>query len=158
MIKVLFVCLGNICRSPSAEGVFRHKVNLAGLSDSIQTDSCGTASYHTGDPPDHRSAEAAQLRGVDISDLRARQIRSDDFARFDYVVAMDNENLRKLIDVCPFELEDRLSLFLEFALDQDVREVPDPYYGGEGGFETVLDLIDQASDGLLEHIRQHHLS
>lgn len=155
MIKVLFVCMGNICRSPTADGVFKHLVEQAGLSDQIYIDSAGTHSYHIGNPPDSRSQAAALRRGIDLSDLRARQVNREDFAEFDYVLAMDRENYRDLQSLCPPEQADKLHLFLEFAPELGTREVPDPYFGrGQEGFELVLDLIEAASEGLLTDIRQ----
>jgi protein-tyrosine phosphatase len=148
-IGVLFVCLGNICRSPTAEGVFRKRVADAGMSDIIRVDSAGTHAYHTGEPPDRRAILAAQKRGVDLSDIRARRITATDFETFQFVLAMDESNLRNLRELCPAEYSDRLRLFLEFSGEVGVREVPDPYYGGALGFERVLDLVEEAADGLL---------
>lgn len=154
MIKVLFVCMGNICRSPTAEGVFRKLVEDQGLSHLIKTDSAGTHAYHVGNPPDTRAQATARGRGIDISDLRARQVRPMDYADFDYVLAMDEDNYQILRQQCPAEHSGRLRLFLEFAADLGVREVPDPYYGGSRGFEQVFDLVEAASNGLLDEIRQ----
>ena len=153
MIRVLFVCMGNICRSPTAEGMFRNMVASEGLADRIETDSCGTISYHIGQAPDSRAQAAAIKRGYDISDLRARQVRPDDFDTFDYVVAMDRENYSNLQTVCPPSREDRLHMFLAFAPELGTREVPDPFYGGPQGFQTVLDLCETASKGLIADIR-----
>jgi low molecular weight protein-tyrosine phosphatase len=151
---VLFVCLGNICRSPTAHGVFQHLVAEAGLQDRIRVDSAGTQDYHPGKPPDVRSVRAARRRGYDLSLLRARQVCERDFADFDYVLAMDPENHADLLAVCPAGREDRVRMFLSFAGDLGVDSVPDPYYGsGEEGFEHVLDLVETASAGLLEHLR-----
>lgn len=158
MIRVLFVCLGNICRSPTAEGVFRALVAREGLTHAIATDSAGTADYHIGEPPDPRSRAAALKRGVDISDLRGRQIARDDFSRFHYVLAMDRSNYDSLARLCPTNARNRLRLFLEFAADAGLDEVPDPYYGGGDGFEHVLDLAEAASAGLLVHIRATDLT
>lgn len=158
MIRVLFVCLGNICRSPTAEGVFRALVAREGLAHAVATDSAGTADYHIGEPPDPRARATALARGVDISDLRGRQIARDDFIRFHYVLAMDRSNYNTLARVCPKDARDRLRLFLEFAPALEPNEVPDPYYGGEAGFEHVLDLAEAASAGLLAHIRATHLN
>jgi len=157
MIQVLFVCMGNICRSPTAQGVFRHLVEARGLSRQIASDSAGTIAFHVGNPPDRRAREMAQKRGIDLTDLRARQVRSEDFQRFDYVVAMDEENYAELQALCPPGFEERLHLFLDFAPQLGVREVPDPYYGGPAGFERVFDLVEQAARGLLEHIQKRHL-
>ena len=158
MIRVLFVCLGNICRSPTAQGVFRARVARAGLAHAIATDSAGTHDYHLGDPPDRRARAAAGRRGVDISDLRGRQATREDFTRFDYVLAMDRANLRHLSRLCPEGKESRLRLLLEFAPSAGLDEVPDPYYGGEAGFERVLDLAEAAAEGLLAHILSVHLA
>ncbi len=157
MVQVLFVCLGNICRSPSAEGVFRALVEAEGLGDAIGVDSAGTGAWHIGEPPDRRAQAAAKRRGVDLSGQRARQAGAGDFKRFDLIVAMDRDNHGNLSALCPPGQDHRLRLFLDFAPGSDISDVPDPYYGGEGGFDTVLDLIEDASQGLLAHIRQHHL-
>jgi protein-tyrosine phosphatase len=155
-IKVLFVCMGNICRSPTAQGVFRALVKKAGLSDWISTDSAGTIDYHAGGRPDRRARETALKRGVDLSDLRARQVTVQDFEGFDYIIAMDSENYKDLKELCPLDKECRLSLFLDFAPHQPVREVPDPYYGGAAGFERVYGLVEEAAQGLLARIREDH--
>lgn len=157
MVKVLFVCKGNICRSPTAEGVFKALVEKEGLSDKISVDSAGTGSWHVGEPPDPRSQEVAKQRGIDLSSIRARQVTRSDFAAFDYVLAMDACNYRKLEKICPFEAEDKLAMFLEFASNKEVTDVPDPYYGGPSGFDDVLDLIENGSKGLLEDIKAKHL-
>lgn len=157
MIKVLFVCLGNICRSPTAEGVFRELVRRQGLEGHIETDSAGTGSWHVGGPPDSRSAEAARRRGIDISDLRARQTEPADFERFDYLLAMDRQNHASLLAMCPPGHRGKLHMFLDFSDDATAHEVPDPYHGGANGFEAVLDMIERASLGLLADIRSRHL-
>jgi protein-tyrosine phosphatase len=156
-IRVLFVCMGNICRSPTAEAVFRARVEEAGLAQSILIDSAGTHDYHIGDAPDARTQRAARLRGYDMSVLRGRQVEVSDFNRFDYVLAMDQANLSILQRLRPRDTESHLGLFLEYAKRHDGREVPDPYYGGADGFERVLDMVEDAADGLLGHIRQTHL-
>lgn len=150
--RVLFVCMGNICRSPTAEGVFKHLVAKNGLAADIESDSAGTHDYHIGDPPDARSQAAAGRRGYDLTALRARQVAPDDFAAFDYVLAMDETNLTALRRLCPAQHRERVKLFLEFAPEAGRRDVPDPYYGGAQGFEEVLDLVEQAAQGLLDHI------
>jgi protein-tyrosine phosphatase len=152
-VNVLFVCLGNICRSPTAEGVFRNLIRQHNLSEQIYIDSAGTSAYHLGEPPDQRAQAAAKARGIDLTNLRARQTGEDDFARFDYIIAMDNDNLVKLKRQCPAGFENRIRLFLEYAPGADRTDRPDPYTSDSQGFELVLDLIEQASQGLLEHIQ-----
>jgi protein-tyrosine phosphatase len=157
MVKVLFVCMGNICRSPTAEGVFRHKVNLATLDSQISIDSAGTHAYHVGNAPDSRAQNAALKREVDLSNQRARRVSADDFIDFDYVIAMDESNRSALLAICPTEHVDRIHLFLDFS-SCDASEVPDPYYGQGRGFEIVLNLVEDASEGLLKHIQTTHLN
>lgn len=157
-ISVLFCCMGNICRSPTAEAVFRARVEEAGLAQQILIDSVGTHDYHIGKQPDLRTQRAARQRGYDLSSLRGRQVELADFARFDYVLAMDNANMTILQRLCPQPQRDRLGLFLEYANSHQEREVPDPYYGGEDGFERVLDMVEDAAEGLLNHIRMQHFS
>ncbi|MDF3864124.1 low molecular weight phosphotyrosine protein phosphatase [Pseudomonas denitrificans (nom. rej.)] len=151
-MKVLFVCLGNICRSPTAEGVFRHKVREAGLEDRIEIDSAGTGDWHVGKAPDARTRAAALRRGYDLSSLRARQVSAIDFSRYDLVLAMDNANLRDLKHLCSSSGKAELDLFLR-RYELEIDEVPDPYYGGEDGFEQVLDLVERACDGLLTEVK-----
>jgi protein-tyrosine phosphatase len=150
---ILFVCMGNICRSPTAEGVFRRTVAVESLGFALDIDSAGTHAYHIGDPPDPRARRAAETRGVDLSRKRARRVIVEDFARFDLVLAMDELNRATLLELCPPEYRDRVRLFLEFAPQLGRVDVPDPYYGGNNGFEYVLDLVEEASLGLLEHVR-----
>ncbi|MDO3387147.1 low molecular weight protein-tyrosine-phosphatase [Gilvimarinus sp. SDUM040013] len=157
-VNVLFVCLGNICRSPTAEGLFKAEIVRAGLADVIATDSAGTGGWHVGNPPDKRAIKAAAERGIDISVLRARQVQGRDFEKFDYVLAMDQSNLADLKRLRPGDYTGQLNLFLDYADNVGESEVPDPYYGGDEGFEHVLDLIEQASKGLLLDIRQRYLS
>jgi protein-tyrosine phosphatase len=152
-MKILFVCLGNICRSPTAEVVFREIVARAAPDLTVEVDSAGTAAYHVGAPPDARTQQAALRRGYDMSALRARVVESTDFTRFDLILAMDRQNLEALQRHAPAPAHERIRLFLEFAADSDVMEVPDPYYGGANGFEEVLDLVEAASRGLLQHLR-----
>jgi protein-tyrosine phosphatase len=154
VVKILFVCTGNICRSPTAEGVFKSEVEKAGLADRIISDSAGTGDYHVGEAPDPRAQSAALGRGYDLSPLCARQVKSRDFSEFDYVLAMDESHLRQLRQQCPPEHAGKVKLFMEFAGKGAAREVPDPYYGGAQGFERVLDMVEQASKGLLEHLRK----
>jgi protein-tyrosine phosphatase len=153
-MKILFVCLGNICRSPTAEIVFRAVAQHDAPDLVLEIDSAGTAGYHVGELPDQRTRQAAARRGYDMSALRARVVEVEDFEHFDLILAMDRENLRALERRAPAQARDRLRLFLEFAPDAGVSEVPDPYYGGPNGFEDVLDLIEAASRGLIEHLRR----
>tara|TARA_Y100000588_G_scaffold350395_1_gene401517 strand:- start:210 stop:707 length:498 start_codon:yes stop_codon:yes gene_type:complete len=151
--KILFVCTGNICRSPSAEGVFRDIVNEQKLSQYFYIDSCGTHGYHTGQSPDSRSQYAALKRGIDISQQIARTIEQNDFSRFDYIIAMDNYNLSFLKSMAGESDLNKIHLFLEYDENSKLIEIPDPYYGGEDGFEIVLDLLQEASIGLIKHIQ-----
>jgi protein-tyrosine phosphatase len=153
-VKILFVCLGNICRSPTAEGVLRVLAVREAPELAIEVDSVGTAAYHVGEPPDPRTRAAAARRGYDLAKLRARVIEPADFERFDLILAMDEENLAVLRRRAPASAHERLRLFLEFAPQQQMREVPDPYYGGPNGFEEVLDLVETAARGLLAHLRE----
>ncbi len=155
-IRVLFVCMGNICRSPMAHGYFEHLVRREGLEQHIEVDSAGTHSYHVGSPPDARAQATAKRRGVDLSGQRARRALREDFEQYDYVLAMDRDNYTILAGLCPAGEEGRLHLFLEYAPQLQEREVPDPYYGGPGGFEQVLDMVELAAAGLLDDIRRRH--
>ena len=157
-VKVLFVCLGNICRSPTAHGVFRQLVQDHQLDQMIEIDSAGTAAYHIGKGPDKRSVEVALKRGIDMQDLRARQVDFGDFIVYDYILAMDESNYHNLRDLALPEHYDKVRLFLEFAQNWDVTEVPDPYYGGAQGFDEVFDMVTDASNGLLQHIKTQHLN
>lgn len=157
MVKVLFVCLGNICRSPTAEGVFRAIVDEAGLGDLVKIDSAGTSGWHIGDPPDERGQRAALTRGYDLSQQRARKVGRRDFETFDYIIGMDSRNVADLSAMAPAGTRDKVSLFLAFAPETGEREIPDPYYGGPDGFDQVLDLVEAASRGLLADIRARHL-
>jgi low molecular weight protein-tyrosine phosphatase len=150
--SVLFVCLGNICRSPTAEGVFTALAAREGLQETIHVDSCGTSDWHIGSPPDSRATAAAAERGYDISQLRGRQVDAGDFERFDFILAMDEDNLAELDALRPDHYSGHLGLFLEFARDTALTNVPDPYYKGDEGFVHVLDLIESASAGLLQRI------
>ncbi len=152
--SVLFVCMGNICRSPTAEGVFRHFAAEAGVAERIEVDSAGTHAYHVNEPPDRRAQAAAERRGIKMSDIRARRVQADDFERFDYIIAMDRDNLALLIDQADAQHHDKIRLFMEFSSGGRDDEVPDPYYGGAAGFERVLDLVEEASRGLLETLRK----
>lgn len=153
-MRVLFICLGNICRSPTAEGVLRALAAREAPDLPIEVDSAGTAGYHVGEPPDPRMREAAARRGYDLSALRARLVESVDFERFDLILAMDEDNLRVLRRRAPPHAHERLRLFLEFDPQAQSAEVPDPYYGGAKGFEEVLDLVESAARGLLAHLRE----
>ncbi len=153
MVKVLFICTGNICRSPTAEGVFRALIQAAGLEAHIQTDSAGTHDYHVGHPPDSRSVAAALLRGVDLRGLRARRVAPEDFEEFDLLVAMDPTHYRILESLCPIEHRHKLALFMDFAPQFARRDVPDPYYGDGDGFEMVLDMIEAGAQGILERVQ-----
>lgn len=149
--------MGNICRSPTAEGVFAHKLKEAGLHEHVEVDSAGTHAYHVGEPPDTRAQKTAKRRGIRLDDLRARKAVPEDFERFDYVLAMDRDNLAGLSAICPIGSEHKLQLFLSYAPNLETDEVPDPYYGGPTGFERVLDMIEEAANGLLEDIQVRHL-
>ncbi len=153
-IRVLFVCLGNICRSPTAHGIFQQMAQQHPLGKRIDVDSAGTGAWHVGQPPDPRAIEAAQRHGCDIEPLRARQVLVEDFDHYDYILAMDSANLRELQAMCPAQFGGTLCRFLEFA-DRS-EDVPDPYYGGEDGFDHVYQLCEAASRGLLQRIQQQH--
>jgi protein-tyrosine phosphatase len=156
VVNVLFVCLGNICRSPSAQGVFQRVLENAGVAGRVRVDSCGTGDFHVGKAPDQRAVEAARKRGIDIRDLRARQFEPADLKHFDYILVMDRHNLANIRDIWHRHGGTQPELFLGYGDSNDVDEVPDPYYGGEQGFERVLDLIEDASQGLLRDIRERH--
>ena len=151
--SVLFVCMGNICRSPTAEGVFRHHVTEAGLDALFEIDSAGTHAYHVGEPPDRRAQEAAARRGFLLNDIRALRVAADDFERFHHIMVMDEDNLVLLQEQAGPAHRENIRLFLEFGSGPET-EVPDPYYGGATGFERVLDLVEDASRGLLDFLRQ----
>jgi len=153
-MRILFVCMGNICRSPTAEGVFRRLVEERAPQSGLEIDSAGTHDYHVGEPPDERAIAAAARRGIDLRRLRARQVKAADFERFDLIVAMDRLNRETLLGNCPEPYRPRIRLFMEFAGDSDLEDVPDPYYGGPLGFEQVLDLAEEASAGLLDELMQ----
>lgn len=150
---VLFICMGNICRSPTAEGVFRKLVLDAGLEEFIKVDSAGTHAYHEGSRPDRRALEAAARRGFKLDDIRSRPLKAEDFERHDHILAMDQDNLDILFQHASAEQQSKISLFLDFSPKYVGQEVPDPYYGGALGFEKVLDLVEEASRGLLEMLQ-----
>jgi protein-tyrosine phosphatase len=152
--RILFVCTGNICRSPTAEGVFRAFVERAGLADHIVVDSAGTHGYHVGEPPDARAIAHAKRRGYDLSGLRARRVKPDDFERFDLILACDRGHhgiLRRLADKAQ---HGRIAMFLDYAPGLGLDEIPDPYYGDPRDFEHVLDIVERASEGLLAELRR----
>ena len=153
-VRVLFVCLGNICRSPMAEGVFRRLVETEGLADLVEIDSAGTHAYHVDEPPDPRAQAALLRRGIDISGLRGRRATAADFVRFDYVLAMDHENYEHLETLASEQHAHKLRLFLEYSTRCSERAVPDPYFGNANGFDRVLDMIEDAAAGLLKEIQQ----
>ncbi len=156
MVRVLFVCMGNICRSPLAQGVFENVLRREGLEGEVFVDSAGTGSWHAGHPPDERAQRSASLRGVDLGSQRARRIGLDDCRSFDYVLTMDEENYRAVAALCR-EGSAEVRPFLDYAPNRTEIEVPDPFYGGLEGFEIVMDLVEEASEGLLEYIRRRHL-
>ena len=153
---VLFVCLGNICRSPTAHGVFRHLLMKHNMIDKVVVDSAGTGNWHVGAQPDKRAQATATTKGYDISDLRARRVDIEDFHKFDYVLAMDWRNLDHLRALCPKECNPHIGLFLDYLGEGDGREVPDPYYGGDDGFDNVLNMIEKASTGLLKDLLEKY--
>lgn len=155
MINVLFVCLGNICRSPTAHGVFEHMLKQQGLEQYIGVDSCGTGAWHIGQPPDERTLKVAQNRGYDFSHLRARRIGADDFDRFHYILAMDARNLADVIRKAPAGYSGKIQLFLDYHPEKNLLEVPDPYYGGQEGFERVFSLVESTCQNLLAEIRKN---
>jgi protein-tyrosine phosphatase len=152
--SVLFVCMGNICRSPTAEGVFRNLVEKEGLADRFLIDSAGTHAYHVGEPPDERARRAASSRGIELGGLRARQVRFADFRDFDHILVMDADNRDALLFMQPGEHARKIGLLLDYAPRLKIKEVPDPYYGGAQGFEKVLDMIEAASEGFLRTLKE----
>jgi protein-tyrosine phosphatase len=152
--SILMVCMGNICRSPMAEGIFRREIAKAGLQDKVTIDSAGTHSYHIGEPPDARAQSAISRRGVDISGLRGRQVADADFEKFDYILAMDEGNLSILRRSAPAHAHEKIRLLLSFSRKYPHQDVPDPYYGGARGFEENLDMIEDAVEGLIRDIRE----
>ncbi|CAA9890597.1 putative Protein-tyrosine-phosphatase [Candidatus Methylobacter favarea] len=153
-IKVLFVCMGNICRSPTAEGVFAKLLREHALEEHFILDSAGTHAYHLGEAPDLRAQKAALERGIELGHLRARKVALEDFEEFDFLLAMDCENYSALMDICPDKHKEKIGYFLDYASHLGEREVPDPYFGGKHGFERVLDMIEHASAGFLKTLRE----
>jgi len=153
-IKVLFVCMGNICRSPTAEGVFAKLLKEQNLEAYFGIDSAGTHAYHIGEPPDPRALHAALERDIQLTHIRSRKVEMGDFEDFDFLLAMDDDNYATLMDVCPDEYKDKVSYFLDYAPHLGTREVPDPYFGGKYGFERVLDMIEAASSGFLSMLQK----
>lgn len=156
MVKVLFVCLGNICRSPTGEGVFRHLLKSRRLERHIQVDSAGTSGWHVGEAPDGRACQEAQRRGIDLSGQRSRAVDHNDFDTFDYILAMDTENYRNLRALCPEDKQNRIYRCMDFAPKLGIQDVPDPYYGGDDGFKKVFDMVESACLGLLAEIESKH--
>lgn len=156
MVKVLFVCLGNICRSPTAQGALEKILQEQDLADYVRVDSAGTHAYHVGEPPDPRAQSSARSRGMNLARQQARRVAAQDFLEYDYILAMDYSNFENLKAMCPPEQHDKIRLFMEYAPHLGYEEVPDPYYGGSAGFERVLDLVEEAARGLIEHIRVEH--
>ena len=157
-VRVLFVCMGNICRSPTAEGVFRHLVAKTNLQDKIESDSAGTHAYHVGEQPDRRAQLAANKRGIDLSDLRARRVSLADYESYDYILAMDTDNYEILVSQSPAHAKPKIKLFMDFASQHPDKEVPDPYYGGQKGFDIVYEMVEAASQGLLADIQKRFLT
>jgi protein-tyrosine phosphatase len=156
MQRILFVCTGNICRSPTAEAVARHWLRMVGLDGEVQVDSAGIQGYHAGEAPDARAQRAAALRGYDLSRLKARKLAPEDFVSFDLLLGMDEGHLEYMRRKCPPDHMHKVKLFLEFAPAARRRDVPDPYYGGNAGFDQVLDLCEAAVQGLIDTVREHH--
>lgn len=148
-IKILFVCMGNICRSPTAEGIFNQLLNSKDIKEQFIVDSAGTHAHHIGDTPDLRAQKAAKDRGIDLSYIRARKIQRSDFAEFDHILVMDDENYENVMKICPDEYSHKIAYLLDYAPELKTREVPDPYYGGSYGFDRVLDMLESATEGLL---------
>ncbi len=151
-IKVLFVCMGNICRSPTAEGVFSKLINDKNMSDHFLVDSAGTHAYHVGEGPDHRAQMTAKQRGVSLSHIQARKVHAKDFEHFDHILAMDSDNYQLLFEACPEQHQHKIKLFLDYAPEHTESDVPDPYFGGQNGFEHVFDLVEDASRGFYHSV------
>ena len=153
-VKVLFVCMGNICRSPTAHGVFQHMVNQAELNKKIIIESAGTIGYHAGERPDSRATVTARSNGIDLSKLIARKVNDNDYSHQDFILGMDYSNLRNMNEQCPDKHQHKLGLLLSYHPDENLQEVPDPYYGGDNGFDNVFTMVEVACRHLLEHIKQ----
>jgi protein-tyrosine phosphatase len=153
-IKILFICMGNICRSPTAEGVFAKLIDERGLSKNFKIDSAGTHAYHISEPPDRRAQQAALNRKIKLKHLRARKVKDNDYDHFDYLLVMDHDNYRNMMHNCPEEHVAKVQYFLEYAPHLNTQNVPDPYYGGKHGFEQVLDMVEAASEGFLSHLHE----
>ncbi len=154
-VRVLFVCMGNICRSPTAEGIFRHLIRNSGDDLWIEVDSAGTHAYHVGEKADGRARKTARARGIEMEDLRARKVDFGDFYQADIILAMDQDNYHNLLAMAPEEAKDKIFMMMDFAPDHPALEVPDPYYGGPEGFERVFDMLEEAAQGLLKHLKDH---
>lgn len=153
---VLFVCLGNICRSPTAHAIFQAMVERHGLQQRVMVDSCGTGSWHIGQPPDPRMQRTAARWGYDLSPLRARRLAAEDFGRFQHILTMDTRNMAEVMKKAPNDFAGEIRLLLDYSGEKNVLEVPDPYYGGDDGFERVVTLIESACQGLVDHLKQQH--
>ncbi len=157
MVKVLLVCMGNICRSPMAEGVLRHRLKESGLDAEVMVDSAGTHSYHVGSKPDRRGQQAAARRGVDLSAIRARRVAPEDLETFHYILAMDRDNYQELLSLSSLsEHREKINLFMQYASGLTEQEVPDPYYGGLDGFDRVMDMVEEAAQGLIQQLRKRY--
>lgn len=156
MVRVLFVCLGNICRSPTAHGVFEKLVKDAGLQHLIEIDSCGTGAWHVGEAPDERTQKKAKDKGYDLSYLRARKLNKEDFEKFDYILSMDTRNLADVIKKAPATYNGTIKLFLDYSQERNILEVPDPFYGDDETFERVFNLVESTCKGLMQELKEKY--